>query len=607
MTYIATALIGLLLTYLCLPTMNIWWSDIWLLLLFSAGVPMFFRQVIGRNEMNRATLLRAAPIILGMLMFVVILPVSTWAIHQSGNYRNLLGDVKTSVFTQDIAPVDPAHLRIVDHDMAVKLGSKQLGVDAGLGSRATLGEMHIQRVKDELYWVAPLLHTGFRKWTQFGSDGTPGYVMVSATNPDDVRFVQKIGDKPLHIRYQPNAYFDQDLERHIYMNGYATRGVTDYTFEIDDEGQPYYVATIYNKKIGASGEDATGIVVVDVQTGALKEYSIADAPAWIDRIQPEDFIHNQINWWGEYIHGWWNSMWAHDEILKTSSKELRLVYGSDGRAYWYSGLTSKGKDKSITGFLLIDSRTKVIKRYDVAGATEDEAEKSAEGATQEKKYDATNFILYNIVGKPTYVGPLKDNAGLVKAVAMVSVENYDIVGVGTTKQEALRDYRSKLASRGNAAVSDPLKKREKLSSKVTRFGFDVRNGSTYFHFQLEDRPKHVFVATSGVSVTLPITEKGDKVTIGYSDTGSGTVDIESFTNDSLSGLASTVREDGATARAEAVRKDGVQRGDSAELDARLKAMTHEQRARLLQEMKRWVRSRAPMWGPFFCIKKSHPL
>lgn len=586
MTYIAIAVIGALLTYLTLPTINFWWSDLWILMVVSAGIPLIFRQLAGRNEANRATLMRAAPVILGLVMFVVILPVSTWSIHQSDNYRSLLGDIKTSVFTQDIAPVDPAHLRIVDHDMAVKLGSKQLGSDAGLGSRVVLGDMHIQRVKDDLYWVAPLLHTGFRKWSQFGSEGTPGYVMVSATNPDNVRLVEKLGDKPIHIRYQPNAYFGQDLERHIYMNGYATRGVTDYTFEIDDEGRPYYVATIYQKKVGASGEDATGIILVDVETGTLKEYSIEDAPAWVDRIQPEDFIHDQINWWGEYIHGWWNAVWAHDEILKTSNKELRLVYGNDGRAYWYSGLTSTGKDNSITAFLLIDSRTKAIKRYDVAGATESEAERSAEGATQAMKYDATNFIIYNIVGKPTYVGPLKDNAGLVKAVAMVSVENYEIVGVGDTKQEALRNYRSKLASRGNSAVADPLKQREKISGKVERFGQDVRGGNTFFYFRLEGRPKHVFVATSGVSVTLPITEKGDIVTIGYSDTGSGTVDIESFSNDSIPALASTAREDGAAARADAVRKDVTQRADGAELDARLKAMTPEQRARLLQDMKR---------------------
>lgn len=573
------------LIYLFLPTLNFWWYGLWLLLIFATVIPLVFRALVVGPNLDKSTSIRASPALLGVLMVFVFLPLSSCGINQSGNYRALIGEIETSVFTQDVAPVDAAHIRIVDHDMAVKLGNKQLGVDAGLGSRATLGDMHIQRFKNELYWVAPLLHTGFRRWMQFGEEGTPGYVMVSATNPDDVRLVQKIGDKPIHVRYQPNAYLTKNLERYIYMNGYATRGVTDYTFEIDDDGKPYYVATLYNKKVGASGEDAVGVVLVDVDSGSIKEYSIDQAPAWIDRIQPEDFIKNQIDWWGEYIEGWVNSWWAKDKVLESSGKELRLVFGDNGRAYWYSGLTSKGKDQSITAFLLIDSRTKATKRYDIAGATEGAAEKSAEGATQEKKYDATNFVIYNIAGKPTYVGPLKDNEGLVKAVAMVSVENYDIVGWGQNKQEAMRDYRSKLASRGNAAAADPLKSRVTVSGVVTRFGSDTRNGATYFHFQVEGKAQYVFIGTTSVSMMLPVTEKGDKVTISYSETGSGTVDIEKFDNNSVPTLRTTAGEEAASARLDTARKGGEGRADSAELDARLKAMSHDERARVLKGLK----------------------
>jgi ribosomal protein S8 len=34
----------------------------------------------------------------------------------------------------------------------------------------------------------------------------------------------------------------------------------------------------YDKKISFAGNDATGIVIVDAQTGVMTDYKIADAP-----------------------------------------------------------------------------------------------------------------------------------------------------------------------------------------------------------------------------------------------------------------------------------------------------------------------------------------
>ena len=59
------------------------------------------------------------------------------------------------------------------------------------------------------------------------------------------------------IKYQPEAFFFSNLERHIYFEGYFTCGLTDYSFEIDDEGNPYWVVTKFKKKIGFNGSDAS--------------------------------------------------------------------------------------------------------------------------------------------------------------------------------------------------------------------------------------------------------------------------------------------------------------------------------------------------------------
>jgi hypothetical protein len=122
--------------------------------------------------------------------------------------------------------------------------------------------------------------------------------MVSATNERDVKLVQTSDGKPIKIKYQPEAYFQSNIERHLYASGYAFVGLADFSFEIDDEGTPFWVVTKYEKKIGFSGNDAVGIILVNAQTGEIKEHSIVTTPSWVDRIQPIDFIEEQLNDWG---------------------------------------------------------------------------------------------------------------------------------------------------------------------------------------------------------------------------------------------------------------------------------------------------------------------
>jgi hypothetical protein len=263
--------------------------------------------------------------------------------------------------------------------------------------------------------------------------------MVSATNESDVKLVQNIGGKDIKIKYQSEAFFGSQIERHLYFNGYTTVGLTDYTFEIDDEGKPFWVVTKYDKKIGFAGNDATGIVIVDAQTGAMTDYKIADAPKWVDRVQPIDFIEEQLNDWGEYVHGYWNFSNANKLQI---TEGLTLIYGENNKSYWYTGLTSVGKDESAVGFVLVDTRTKETTFYKQSGATEIAAQGSAEGKVQEKGYKSSLPIPYNINNIPTYVMTLKDDGGLVKMYAMVAISDYTIVGVGNSMRETLTSFKS---------------------------------------------------------------------------------------------------------------------------------------------------------------------
>ena len=287
--------------------------------------------------------------------------------------------------------------------------------------------------------------------------------------------------------------------------------------------------TKYEKKVGFSGDDAVGVVVVDTETGAVKEYSIADAPAWIDRIQPANFIEKQLKDWGEYVNGYWN--FSNENKLQIT-EDVSLVYGDDNRAYWYTGLTSVGSDEATVGFVLVDTRTKKAVWYRQSGATEYAAKNSAVGKIQEKRYSASTPIPYNINGIPTYVMTLKDDGGLVKMFAMVAIEDYTIVGVGNTMRETLMAYKSAMNMTGNKLNVKNANQKMSLKTVITRISNDVKNGNSFYYFTVKDN-KNIFIGSSQVSNEIPVSVVGDSVEINFDSDMQGVLDVSGFKNKSL--------------------------------------------------------------------------
>jgi hypothetical protein len=527
------AVLAGILFYVNLPVLNYGFTGIGVIfallfvlyILLSMGVTT---DASGKNfkvssKPNRFVLL----LLVVMLVYITILPMFTSAtLFHTSKYQKLIGNVANGEkISNQIAPISMDKIRVVDKKLAYLLGEKVIGSQPALGSQIVLGEFTIQQVNNELYWIAPLLHSGFFKWLN-NSEGTNGYVMVSATNERDVKLVQSVNGKPFFIRYQPNAYFFDDIKRHVYFNGYTSLGLTDFTFEIDEEGKPFWVISTYEKQIGFSGRNATGVLIVDVQTGKIEQYSIENAPKWIDRIQPVDFIEEQLNDWGEYINGYWN--FSNKDKLQIT-EGLTLVYGKDDRSYWYTGLTSVGSDESAVGFVLVDTRTKETTFYKQSGATEYAAQQSAEGKVQEKGYATSLPIPYNINNIPTYVMTLKDDGGLVKMYAMVAINDYTIVGVGNSMREALTSFKSAYNSSGNRINPTSSDTKKQLQSVITRIQSDVKNGNSFYYFTVKDFSS-IFVGSTQISSDIPLTIVGDSVQISFDIDQEKVIDVAQFKN-----------------------------------------------------------------------------
>ncbi len=522
-----------LLFYFILPVINFGFLGVPLILLFLVIMLMIISTRFEMTHQGTKMKVLQSPkrflviIMLAILLYITLGPILTsLPMFRSQAYRSLIGKVNEGdQLSKHIAPISLDKIRVVDEKLAMLLGEKILGSQPALGSQVEIGEFTIQKVNDELYWVAPLLHTGFFKWWR-NSDGTPGYVMVSATNERDVRLVQNIGGKPVKIKYQPEAFFGALIERHVYFNGYMTVGLGDFEFEIDDSGKPFWIVSLYKKRVGFAGNDAFGVLIIDAETGDISQHEIKDTPLWVDRIHPIGFIEEQLNDWGEYIHGYWN--FSNEGKLEIT-EGLTLVYGQNHKSYWYTGLSSVGKEESNVGFVLVDTRTKETTYYKQSGATEYAAQNSAKGKVQEKGYYASLPIPYLINNIPTYVMTLKDDGGLVKMFAMVAISDYTIVGVGNTMRETLMAYKNVYNMADNRINPDSVSNKTALQSVVTRIHNDVKNGNSFYYFTVKDYP-NIFVGSSQLSNELPVTQTGDSIKVSFDVDNEEVIDVSDFDN-----------------------------------------------------------------------------
>ena len=525
-------------------------------------------------------------VVVGVIVVLanVIGLVAGTPLFQANNAYQQLGEVEESSFTDSIVPIDNTQIPTVDADLALKQAEKKLGEEPGLGSIVDVGEFTLQQVDGKLTFVAPLEHSGM--WKYFDNKTTLGYITVSATDPDDVQLVQELDGKEIKLRYLETACFGDKLLRHIRNSGYRTTGLTDMSFELDESGRPYWTVTTYENTAFWGLPEANGVLVCDAQTGECKLYSIDEAPDWIDKIQPEDFIDDQIDNYGDYVKGFWNSVFGKNGVIN-KTPGLLTVY-NNGECYYYTGMTSVGNDDATTGFLMVNTRTKEAKFFQMAGATEESAQASAEGKIQEKGYNATLPVPINVQGIPTYFMTLKDKSGLIKAYAMVNIENYSIVATGESIDQVQQAYIDAMLANGNDAVigSDEAYSYS-VEGTVTRISANISGGNTIYYMIINEDPTKLYVAASKLSAELPITREGDNVKISYIDDSNGTVNVSKFDNLDFTQEKSEEQQQ----KDEQAVKGGVSEDDTNKIyevdpeksEKEWDSLTDEEKAKLLEE------------------------
>ena len=452
--------------------------------------------------------------VIALIAAIAVGAISSWVVIRAGSYSELL-KVETGDFAAEVEEISYDQIPMLDRDSAARLGGRKLGELADMVSQFEVLDDYTQiNYQGRPVRVTSLGYADLIKWFTNRSDGLPAYLIVDMVT-QDVEVVRLEEG----MKYTTAEHFGRNLYRHLRFH-YPTYMFAEPGFEIDEEGTPYWVCPRMVKTIGLfGGTDIQGAVLVNAITGESQYYE--EVPSWVDQMYVAELIMQQYDYYGLYKNGFFNSILGQREVTRTTEGYNYIAIGDD--VYMYTGVTSVTSDQSNIGFLLSNQRTKETKFYSVAGATEESAQRSAEGQVQQMSYIATFPLLLNIADQPTYFLALKDAAGLVKMYAMVNVEQYQIVSTGQTVAACETSYRQALADAGliedGEAEVVPSDQAE-ISGAIAEIRTAVLDGDSYYFFRLEGGEAFYAInaAENPVAVILNV---GDQVDVLYRTGESG--------------------------------------------------------------------------------------
>jgi hypothetical protein len=514
--FILTIIIGLILYYFIHPAINInnpgTWVFLFILiiiyllltstLLVKDGLSFLYDKRLSRGFFNNYKLLFV--IVFGFCLIFIINLICSPIFNSKAYYKRISVDTSTD-FINDVREVDFNKLPLLDRDSSEKIGDRTMGQMSELVSQFDVSDQYTQiNYNDEIIRVTPLEYNGIIKWFTNRKNGITGYIKVNSTTGEAELVKLSKG-----MKYAPSALFNENLYRKLQMS-YPTKNFDSVNFEIDNKGNPYWVASVIKYTGIGLRREVTGVVILNPINGKSKYYTVDNVPSWVDHVYEADLILEQVNDWGKYKNGFINSFISQKDVVETTTGYNYIAQDDD--IYLYTGITSVLSDESNIGFILTNMRTKETKYYSVAGAEEYSAMDSAKGQVQQMNYTATFPLLINLNNKPTYLISLKDNAGLVKMYAFVDVVDYQKVVVTDSSngiKKAAENYLNDLNDEDNTTGS--LEKEITINNLSTV----IIDGNTYYYFTDNDNQKYK-VSIKVNKNKLPFISNGDIIKIKYS-------------------------------------------------------------------------------------------
>lgn len=510
---VCLAIAGLVWYALMVP-INIHSHAFWWMIILGLGVSTILACAIAeREEYEFSRTLIVFFVFLALAVLWLVLTICSSRMVHANTYKNIAQIETNGVFVEDIPAIDSSNdIPVIDKATAQKLGDRAMGtMEKYLSQYEVSSEYNLISYNGSYYRVSPLMYGGLFKYSNSKEIGIPAYVLVDVYT-GKVELIELEEGKT--IQYSPSAFFSKDLTRHIRFQ-YPTAILGEANFEIDDDGNPYYIVSTLTGNAGVFGAPTIkSVLLVDAVSGQITECKIEDVPEWVDNVYDVTRIMDEIDWAYSLVNGFFN--FSQKQVRKTSySFDNRQYYAipMDGHVYVYTGVTSAGGDEANIGFLLINMRNGKATYYPDPGAEESSAQESAKGLVQQYGYSAGPVMLVNINDEQTYFFTLKDAQLLVKKYALVNKEDYTLVVVEDTIEQAVEAYREKL-NLGNSEIVEAPEAESKTGIVTSVYEVTV-DGNTMFIFYLEGSDE-LFISKISNSFEQPAKLiPTANVTIGY--------------------------------------------------------------------------------------------
>ncbi len=437
-------------------------------------------------------------------------------LFNASSYSKRISIDESGNFLDEIPEVNFNSLPLLDKDSSEKLGDRVMGQMSELVSQYTVSEQYTQiNYNNEILRVTPLEYASFVKWITNRNEGVKGYITVnSVTGESNLKKLDK------GMKYMTSAHFNENVYRKLRFS-YPTEVFGSIKFEIDNEGNPYWIAPTYSYTAIGLKTKVSGVVILNPIDGTSKKYKMNEVPTWIDNAYNAELIIEQVNDWGNYKGGFINSIFGQKNVVNTTAGYNYLAMNDD--VYLYTGITSVMSDESNLGFVLSNMRTGETSFYSVPGAEEFSAMSSAEGQVQQMKYVSTFPLLINLSNRPTYLVSLKDAAGLVKMYGFVDVADYQKVVVSDAAKGIVAAAQNYLSSYTSDISNDLLVKKDITIQSIKSA---TKNGNTYFYITASDSKKYVASITLGDQ--LAFLTSGDKISIGFYENDNEIIEVKTL-------------------------------------------------------------------------------
>ncbi|MGN1418719.1 MAG: CvpA family protein [Acutalibacteraceae bacterium] len=546
------AIVGAFIAYyFMLPALNFKSTDLYMfigvvIVIFIAANALLSGMLFNPEYTEYVKKKSKIPVILiiALVAVVAVGMLISSVVFRAGSYSKIIDVDESKTFASDIQEADFQSVPVLDNAAAAALANRSLGDLASIDkvSQFELSTQFTQiNYKNSPVRVTTLAYGDIFKWIKNTKTGFPGYIVVNMVTQKSELVMLDEGN---YIRYSTAEHFSKYLMRHVRFQ-YPTRIFDNPHFEIDEQGQPYWICPVLDKTIGLfGGTDVKGIVLVNAITGECSEHSIDEVKTdkslqWIDVVYSNDLLVEQYNYHGKYSNGFINSIIGQQGVKLATEGSNFLAMNDD--VYMYTGVTSASGDQAIIGFVLVNMRTKEANFYTVSGAKEYSAAASAEGAVQDYKYTATFPILLNISGQPTYFMSLKDSSSLVKRYAMVNVQNYQVVVTGETIAKCMEVYAEQLKqnninidvdinqikqdtdNQSTENADTPKVETKKVKGTIDDIRSAVMGGESVYFIRLEGKKTYYSISASSAQ-NVVILNVGDTVTIEYEKSGDGIIE-----------------------------------------------------------------------------------